>query len=132
MLPTNSLKLFFFFFFSNEQQLIRFDELLYISNRISCIKILVQFLILSIISLSSGFFFSLTLRCFFFSFLFSFLSFSHSLCCCCFFFSHKPNEIRKIKEKKKRKKRKERDLFMRKRINPNTKHKAQNKIHFLK
>ena len=82
MLPTDQLKPFFF---ANEQQLIRSDELLYISNPIYCIKILEQLLILSILSLSSIilFFFSLILSAAFFFFL-SFspwlLFFSHSLC----------------------------------------------------
>ena len=74
-----------------------------VSNWISCIKILYQLLILSILSLSSGFlFFSHSLRCFLFLFFFSFfVSLSFSPLPLLLFFSHKPNEIRKDKRKKR-------------------------------
>ena len=110
-------KTLFFFFFAN-------DLMSYCTLAIEFLALKYQnnYLFYQLF-LSSGFFlllsFSPLLLLFFFS--------SHSLILSVavvsffFFFYHKTNEIRKKKRKKKRKKRKERDLFMRKRINPNTK-----------
>ena len=123
--PANSLHPFFFWLMnSSPSSLMGYYTL--------AIEFLVlkyyQLLIILILSLSSsGFLFSSdSLRCFFF-----FLSFYHSLRCRCFFFPHKPNEIKK-KKRKKKEKRKKIDLFISKRINPNTKHKTKYKIQFLK
>ena len=131
--PTDSLKLFFFFFLLMNSSS---------SSLMSYCTLAIEFLELKYYT--NYLFYQLFLSPSDFSFVLSFsplllLFFSpHSLIlsiAIVSFFLINQMKLEKIKEKKmkkKWKKRKERDLFMSKRTNPNTKHKPQNKIQFLK